>query len=205
MPQKTLIHKQKDIHHPVIKHDRTFGQRAADKLTEFAGSWTFIIIFTTFLIIWIIINSVWLVFGASWDPYPFIVLNLILSTIAAFQAPVILMSQNRQAERDRIMAKYDYQVNRKAEREVADIQHDLEEIKFMVRNSKLTPTHKEFKDYSQFKAYKKEFEKLKSPNTLPAHKKILFEAFKKAENPTNIKKPIKKISQKKTKGFVIKI
>ena len=114
--------------HPVLRFRRTFGQKAADKLSEWAGSWTFIFFFMGFLIIWIIINSFWLVFGKAWDPKPFIMLNLILSMIAALQAPIILMSQNRAGQVDRIRAKYDYAVNRKAEREIKQIQNQLNRI-----------------------------------------------------------------------------
>lgn len=97
----------------------TRGQKAADKLTTWAGSWTFIISFLVFLVIWMIINVyAWI---ETWDPYPFILLNLVLSCLAALQAPVILMSQNRAAERDRQRAEYDYAVNRKAEREIQEL------------------------------------------------------------------------------------
>ncbi|MBU0469914.1 MAG: DUF1003 domain-containing protein [Nanoarchaeota archaeon] len=82
----------------------------------------------TTLVIWILINS-WFLMKKPFDPYPFILLNLLLSCLAAIQAPVILMSQNRQAERDRINARYDYLVNRKAEREIQGIQKDLDQIK----------------------------------------------------------------------------
>jgi len=97
----------------------TIGQRAADKLSLWAGSWAFIVSFLVFLAIWMAIN----VYGwiKSWDPYPFILLNLVLSCLAALQAPIILMSQNRAAERDRQRAEYDYAVNRKAEREIQTI------------------------------------------------------------------------------------
>ena len=82
--------------------------------------------------VWMWLN-LYLLVVAKWDPYPFILLNFVLSCLAALQAPVILMSQNRQAERDRITAKYDYQVNRKAEREITDIKNDVEEIKRMLK------------------------------------------------------------------------
>ncbi|NCS99646.1 DUF1003 domain-containing protein [Candidatus Parcubacteria bacterium] len=112
----------------------TFSQRAADRLASMMGSWSFIIIFFLFLTGWIILNVfAWI---GSWDPYPFIFLNLALSCLAAIQAPIILMSQNRQADRDRSMAEYDYSVNRKAEHEIRDMQEDLEEIKEMIRNLK---------------------------------------------------------------------
>jgi uncharacterized membrane protein len=114
-------------------HKRTHGQRAADILTEVMGSWGFLIGFILFLIAWIIVNLVaWV---HHWDPYPFILLNLALSCVSALQAPIILMSQNRQTERDRVMAKYDYQVNRKAEREIREIQESLNEIKRLLREA----------------------------------------------------------------------
>lgn len=105
----------------------TLGQRAADKITKFGGSWTFIIFFFIILLIWIIINS-WLFLTKRFDPYPFILLNLLLSCLAAIQAPIILMSQNREAERDRIDARYDHAVNRRAEQEIQDMQEKLEQI-----------------------------------------------------------------------------
>lgn len=106
----------------------TFGQRMADKITKFGGSWAFIITFSSVLFFWVLTNGVWLSHKA-WDPFPFILLNLVLSTIAAFQAPIILMSQNRQAERDRIKAERDYYVNRKAEREIEELKKDIKWIK----------------------------------------------------------------------------
>jgi len=120
--------------HPAFKSRLTFGQRASDVVTIFFGSWAFIIILAILLFAWMAMNLVML-FG-KWDPYPFILLNLILSCLAAVQAPIILMSQNRQADRDRINAKYDYAVNRKAEREVANMQKDLDEIKHLVKRKR---------------------------------------------------------------------
>jgi uncharacterized membrane protein len=117
--------------HPINKNKLSLGQKAADNLAKWAGSWTFIISFFIFLIIWILLNVYFLMkyqFGNPWDPYPFILLNLVLSCLAAIQAPIILMSQNRQAQRDRINSEYDYQVNRKAEREIQEIQKQLERI-----------------------------------------------------------------------------
>ena len=105
----------------------TRGQRAADKLTKIAGSWGFIIGFLIFLVLWMMVNVIWLE-HQSWDPYPFILLNLVLSSFAAFQAPIILMSQNRENERDRQRAEYDYAVNRKAEREIEEIKKSVERI-----------------------------------------------------------------------------
>jgi uncharacterized membrane protein len=125
---KALIHKHPK--HPVFRQKLTIGQRVADMIASFGGSWAFISIFFCFLIGWMILNAVILVKG--YDPYPFILLNLVLSCLAAVQAPIILMAQNRQAERDRIHAKYDYQVNRKAEREIQNMQKDLDELKEML-------------------------------------------------------------------------
>ncbi len=104
---------------------RTVGQKAADSISKWAGSWTFIISFLVFLGIWMALN----VYAAfNWDLYPFILLNLVLSCVAALQAPVILMSQNRQGQKDRQHQEYDYAVNRKAEREIGLIQKQLNRI-----------------------------------------------------------------------------
>lgn len=95
----------------------TLGQRVADKVATFGGSWTFIISFMTFLLLWIALN-VFILLNKGFDPYPFILLNLILSCLAAMQAPVIMMSQNRQEEKDRERAKKDYMINLKSEVEI---------------------------------------------------------------------------------------
>jgi uncharacterized membrane protein len=95
----------------------TIGQKVADKVASFGGSWTFIISFGIFIFIWINVNVFWFV-NKSFDPYPFILLNLILSCLAALQAPVIMMSQNRQEEKDRERAKKDYMINLKSELEI---------------------------------------------------------------------------------------
>lgn len=127
------IHKHlKNIRHPVFRQKLTLGQKAADIIASFGGSWTFIIIFILVFIFWIIINA-WLLMKRPFDPYPFILLNLVLSCLAAIQAPVILMAQNRQAERDRIDAHYDHAINRKAERENQLILKDLDEIKGLLK------------------------------------------------------------------------
>lgn len=95
------------------------GQRAADAVAQFGGSWTFIILFAVIMIAWVILNSFVLVnYHKSFDPYPYILLNLFLSMLAAIQAPIILVSQNRQAEKDREGAEHDYEVNLKAELEI---------------------------------------------------------------------------------------
>ena len=122
-------------HHPIFHEKLTFGQKAADRMAKFGGSWSFIIIVSLILILWVLINS-WLLFQKPFDPYPFILLNLLLSCIAAFQAPVILMTQNRQAEKDRIDAKYDHAVNRKAEREIQNMQKDLDKIMAVLAKKK---------------------------------------------------------------------
>lgn len=95
----------------------TFGQRVADRLAGVAGSWTFIILFCSLIVAWIIVNTV-ILLSRPFDPYPFILLNLALSCLAAIQAPVIMMSQGRQEARDRLHAVRDYQVNLKAELEI---------------------------------------------------------------------------------------
>lgn len=119
--------------HPIFENQkyRTFGQRSADMLTKFAGSWIFIILFFSFLTFWMILNSYFFVkyqLGTPFDPYPYILLNLFLSCLAAVQAPIILMSQNRQAQRDRVMAEYDYQVNRRSWKEIQEMKKQLEKI-----------------------------------------------------------------------------
>ncbi|WP_317202004.1 DUF1003 domain-containing protein [Janthinobacterium sp.] len=98
----------------------SFGQRAADKVAKFGGSWTFIILFAVVLVVWVGINSFLLASlgKEAFDPYPYILLNLFLSMLAAIQAPIMLMSQNRQAEKDRYNAEHDYEVNLKAELEI---------------------------------------------------------------------------------------
>ncbi|MGH2665973.1 DUF1003 domain-containing protein [Flavobacterium sp.] len=105
----------------------TFGQRIADKVAEFGGSWTFILSFMGFLIIWILINVLFLA-SKGFDPYPFILLNLILSCIAALQAPVIMMSQNRQEEKDRERAKNDYMINLKSELEIRMLHEKIDHL-----------------------------------------------------------------------------
>jgi len=105
----------------------TFGQRIADKVASFGGSWTFIIIFGVVLAVWVILNSSALL-SNHFDPYPYILLNLFLSMIAAIQAPVIMMSQNRQAAKDRLKSDLDYEVNLKAELEVAHLHRKVDHI-----------------------------------------------------------------------------
>jgi uncharacterized membrane protein len=98
----------------------------ADRIAKFAGSWTFIIIFVSILAIWIILNII--LFAKAYDPYPFILLNLILSCIAAMQAPVIMMSQNRQEVKDRLRAQNDYKINLKAEIIIEDLHEKVDKL-----------------------------------------------------------------------------
>ena len=105
----------------------TFGERLSDKIAQFGGSWAFISLFGLFLLIWMAINVVVLTIH-PFDPYPFILLNLILSCIAAIQAPIIMMSQNRQEDKDRKRATHDYQVNLKAEIEIRQINDKMDHL-----------------------------------------------------------------------------
>lgn len=105
----------------------TFGQRIADKVAGFGGSWTFIISFGLFILVWISINVFWLL-NKGFDPYPFILLNLLLSCLAALQAPVIMMSQNRQEEKDRERAKKDYMINLKSELEIRTLHEKIDHL-----------------------------------------------------------------------------
>jgi uncharacterized membrane protein len=109
----------------------TFGQKMADKVASFGGSWIFIIIFMVVLVIWIILNSFILIklSNSSFDPYPYIFLNLILSMLAAIQAPIIMMSQNRQTYKDRLSAEHDYEVNLKAELEIIALHEKVDSLR----------------------------------------------------------------------------
>lgn len=107
--------------------DFTFGQKVADKVASFGGSWKFIILFGIFIALWILAN-IYLLLNKGFDPYPFILLNLILSCLAALQAPVIMMSQNRQEEKDRERAKKDYMINLKSELEIRMLHEKLDHL-----------------------------------------------------------------------------
>ncbi len=130
--EKLLTHKLRDKKQ--VKD--TIGLRIADKVARFGGSWTFIILFAFALTLWILINTyLW----SKFDPFPFILLNLFLSGLAAFQAPVILMSQNRQEAKDRLRSEHDYLINLKAELEVRGIHQKidhliLEQLKIIIAN-----------------------------------------------------------------------
>jgi len=112
----------------VADEKMTFGERVADMVARFGGSWTFIIWFMVFLFGWMGLNTAWLLASPP-DPFPYIFLNLILSCLAALQAPVIMMSQNRQAQKDRLQADQDYQVNIKAEFAIQQLHRKLDEMR----------------------------------------------------------------------------
>ncbi|SDF02620.1 Uncharacterized membrane protein [Pricia antarctica] len=112
---------------PEMASELTVGQKLADKIASFGGSWTFIIIFFSFLFVWMIVN-IWLLATKPFDPYPFILLNLILSCLAAIQAPIIMMSQNRKEQKDRSRSEHDYQVNLKAELEIRLLHEKLDHL-----------------------------------------------------------------------------
>jgi uncharacterized membrane protein len=122
----------RDVNEEIDKKE-TFGEWLADRVAEFGGSWTFISLFGVFLVIWATINTIILVVGAP-DPYPFIFLNLLLSMLAALQAPIIMMSQNRQSTKDRAAAAHDYEVNLKAEIEIMALHEKFDQM----RNDQLT-------------------------------------------------------------------
>jgi CRP/FNR family transcriptional regulator, cyclic AMP receptor protein len=107
----------------VIEEQSTFGERIADSVARFGGSWSFIILFAIVLVVYSGINVV--LKTSAWDPYPFILLNLFLSMLAAIQAPVIMMSQNRQDTKDRTRSELDFEVNRRAETEIQSLSHRL--------------------------------------------------------------------------------
>ena len=108
----------------------TLGERLSDRIAAFGGSWSFIILFIVAILVWIAINThLLLSWGQTFDPYPFILLNLFLSLVAAIQAPIIMMSQNRQAAKDRLQAGHDYEVNLKAEIEIMALHEKLDEMR----------------------------------------------------------------------------
>jgi uncharacterized membrane protein len=114
--------------HPneVIEEEATTGERVADSVASFGGSWTFISLFALFMIIYTAVNVT--LGRKAWDPYPFILLNLFLSMLAAIQAPVIMMSQNRQDKKDRLRGELDYDVNRRAHKEIQGLAHKLNSL-----------------------------------------------------------------------------
>ncbi|WP_215223902.1 DUF1003 domain-containing protein [Echinicola shivajiensis] len=123
----------------------TLGQRIADQVAAFGGSWTFIITFFSFILIWMMIN-IWFLSRKPFDPYPFILLNLILSCLAAIQAPIIMMSQNRQEQKDRQRAEHDYKVNLKAELEIKLLSEKMDHL-LVHQNRKLLEIQEIQTDY----------------------------------------------------------
>ncbi|MDM1406289.1 DUF1003 domain-containing protein [Myroides sp. DF42-4-2] len=123
----------------------TLGQKIADKVAAFGGSWTFILTFFTFLLIWMVIN-IWVFTVKPFDPYPFILLNLILSCLAAIQAPIIMMSQNRQEQKDRQRGEQDYKINLKAELEIKLLSEKIDHL-LVHQNKKLLEIQEVQVDY----------------------------------------------------------
>jgi uncharacterized membrane protein len=119
---------------PDLEDEATFGQEAADAVARFGGSWTFIGLFALVLVGWVVLNSYLLLRGGHkpFDPFPYILLNLFLSMLASIQAPVILMSQNRQGEKDRMTAQNDYEVNLKAELEIMALHEKMDAFKLQL-------------------------------------------------------------------------
>ncbi|MGS4346312.1 DUF1003 domain-containing protein [Myroides odoratus] len=128
-----------------IETQLTIGQKIADKVAAFGGSWTFIITFFTFLLIWMVIN-IWVFTTKPFDPYPFILLNLILSCLAAIQAPIIMMSQNRQEQKDRQRGEHDYKINLKAELEIKLLSEKIDHL-LVHQNKKLLEIQEVQVDY----------------------------------------------------------
>ncbi|QEL23532.1 DUF1003 domain-containing protein [Bosea sp. F3-2] len=153
--RRVVLHIAKQTHisrdlNRTFEERQTYGERLADQVARFGGSWTFIILFVLLLIAWVILNTVVLMRIGGFDPYPYIFLNLILSMIAAIQAPVILMSQNRQAMRDRIAASLDYEINLKAEVEIMALHDKLDHIRVEHLEGSLHDQAKKIEDLSQF-------------------------------------------------------
>jgi uncharacterized membrane protein len=120
------VHTARNVNQVFDDH-LSMGERLADRVATIGGSWAFIIGFGVFLVAWAILNAVVLV-GHAFDPYPFVFLNLLLSMLAAIQAPIIMMSQNRQAAKDRLAAALDYEVNIKAETSIAELHEKLDAL-----------------------------------------------------------------------------
>ena len=112
----------------IFSESLSFGQRTADAVAAFGGSWEFIGLFFAFIFIWIVMNSIWLVSGKVFDPYPFILLNLGLSSLAAFQAPIIMMSQNRQAAKERVKQDASYEINLKLELQMMRLHEKIDQM-----------------------------------------------------------------------------
>ena len=128
-----------------IESELTFGEKIADQVAAFGGSWTFILAFFFFILIWIFVN-IWFLNSRAFDPYPFILLNLLLSCLAAIQAPIIMMSQNRQEQKDRIRGEHDYKINLKAELEIKLLSEKIDHL-LVHQNKKLLEIQEVQTDY----------------------------------------------------------
>ncbi|WP_337187703.1 DUF1003 domain-containing protein [Phenylobacterium sp.] len=134
-----------DVDRRLKVDERSRGERLADRVADIGGSWSFIIGFMVALLGWMAWNILTRGFGLSFDPYPFIFLNLMLSTLAAIQAPIIMMSQNRQAARDRVDATHDYEVNLKAEIEIMALHEKMD----VLRHTEITAMHRQVEDMAR--------------------------------------------------------
>jgi uncharacterized membrane protein len=128
-----------------IEGKLTLGQRLADKIATFGGSWTFIITFFSFILVWMTVN-IWMLATKPFDPFPFILLNLILSCLAAIQAPIIMMSQNRKEQKDRLRGEHDYKINLKAELEIKLLSEKIDHM-IVHQNKKLLEIQEIQTDY----------------------------------------------------------
>ena len=128
-----------------IETKLTLGDKLADRIAVFGGSWTFIVFFFSFILLWMMVN-IWVLVSKPFDPFPFILLNLILSCLAAIQAPIIMMSQNRQNHKDRIRAEHDYKINLKAELEIKLLSEKMDHL-LIHQNKKLLEIQEVQTDY----------------------------------------------------------
>ncbi len=131
----------KDVNN-AFDEQSTFGQKVADKVASFGGSWTFIIIFVSIMATWMSVNTFWVFSEEGFDPYPFILLNLVLSTLAALQAPIIMMSQNRQAAKDRLAMDKNYEVSLKTEIEIMLLHQKLDELSATLKGAGMIQNHR---------------------------------------------------------------
>lgn len=143
------LHVSKNVHKE-REEQLTFGQRLADKVASFGGSWTFILSFAFVLVLWVTTNSILLIrWKSAFDPFPYILLNLVLSMLAAIQAPVIIMSQNRQAANDRAHAEHDYEVNLKAELEIMSLHEKMDALREKQWTELLAMQHEQIRMLTQ--------------------------------------------------------
>lgn len=120
--------RPKKTWHDIHAENLSLGGRVADLVANFIGSWQFIIIQSAIFAVWVVVNTLWLFSSYQWDPYPFILFNLFMSAEAAYSSPLILMSQNRQSERDREHAQHDYETNLAAKEEIETLQRELARV-----------------------------------------------------------------------------